>query len=344
MPTVLDVPPFTIRPYRAEDRDIVVDLWRLTNLLVWYNDPDRDIALWETTPSAQIHVGELDGRLVATTCTGHDGHRGWLYYVAVHPDCQGMGLGRRMVRHAEHWLAGLGVPKSHAMIRVSNRRAWGFYENLGYRQNPVRVAHRWLIERGTPPAEAAGPDGTIDLTVTYLQMHKRPQLSPVPHPAGCKLALLHAERPTVAFYRFLYERIGAQWLWFERRMLDDEALRAIIGDERVEIFVLYADGVPAGYAELDRREPPDIELAYFGLMPEFIGRGLGSYLLHSIIEIVWDYEPRRVWVHTNTLDHPKALPLYQRMGFEPFKQERKVIVNPRLSGLFPDLPPGNAGA
>jgi GNAT superfamily N-acetyltransferase len=330
-----EVPAFTIRCYRAEDRDAVVELWRRTNLLVWYNDPDRDIALWEATPSAQIHVGELDGSVIATTCTGHDGHRGWLYYVAVHPDCQRMGLGRRMVRHAEHWLASLGVPKSHAMIRAANQKAWGFYENLGYRQNPVRVAHRWLVDRGdTASEDAAGADGRIELTITYLEMHQRPQLPPVPHPAGCKIALLHAEKPTVIFYRFLYDTVGRSWLWYERRMLDDEALRAVIEDERVEIFVLYVDGVPAGYAELDRRRPPDVELAYFGLMPEFIGRGLGGYLLHSIIGIVWDYEPRRLWVHTNTLDHPKALSLYQRMGFEPYKQERKVIEDPRLSGLM----------
>ena len=71
------------------------------------------------------------------------------------------------------------------------------------------------------------------------------------------------------------------------------------------------------------------------MLPEFIGQGLGPYLLASAIDIAWTYEPKRLWIHTNTLDHPKALPLYQRFGFVPFKREDKVIPDPRLHGLIP---------
>jgi GNAT superfamily N-acetyltransferase len=70
-------------------------------------------------------------------------------------------------------------------------------------------------------------------------------------------------------------------------------------------------------------------------MPEFIGRGLGSYLLSTAIDIAWTYEPSRLWIHTNTLDHPQALPLYQRHGFVPYDQEQRIIPDPRLTGLIP---------
>src|SRR5690606_33039108 len=115
---------------------------------------------------------------------------------------------------------------------------------------------------------------------------------PAPTPVG-KFALLRAEQPPVSFYRYLYNQVGEKWLWYERRLLPDEALAAIICDPRVEIYVLYAHGIPAGYVELDRRGADVIDIAYFGIMPEFIGRGFGSYLLDWAIDLAWSYEPKR---------------------------------------------------
>ncbi len=159
---------------------------------------------------------------------------------------------------------------------------------------------------------------------------------PAAHPPhGIPIALLRAHHPTVAFYRFLYNNVGADWLWYERRAMDDDTLAAIVQDDAVEVYVLYVAGVPAGFAELDRRDKPKIELAYCGLMPEFIGRGLGNYLLSTTIDIAWTYEPSRLWNHTNTLDHPRALPLYQQHGFTVYDQEQKIIPDPRLTGLIP---------
>ncbi len=177
--------------------------------------------------------------------------------------------------------------------------------------------------------------GTISSVITYLEMTERPT-APTPATPVAKLALLRAEQPPVSFYRYLYDTIGEEWLWYERRQLDDEALAAIIHDEQVEIYVLYVGGVPAGYSELDRRAPADIELAYFGLMPEFIGRGLGLYFLRWSVDQAWTYEPDRLWVHTCTEDHPNALATYQRCGFVPYKQETVEFEDPRLSGLFPN--------
>jgi GNAT superfamily N-acetyltransferase len=303
-----------IRAYRPADRDAVVGLWERCGLVVSYNDPDRDIALWRTSPNAEIFVGERDGKIVATVCIGHDGHRGNPYYVAVDPDIQGKGLGRRMMRHAEAWLARLGVTKMNVMVRETNDKVRGFYRSIGYEETP-----RFVLAR----------------TITYLEMTEKPKRPPAAPPHNVHVALLRAREPTVAFYRFLYDTVGEAWLWYERRAMDDAALTEIIHDERVEFYVLYVEGVPAGFAELDRRTEPDVELAYFGLMPEFIGRGLGKFLLSSAIDIAWTYEPRRLWLHTNDFDHPRALPLYQRLGFKPYKQEQKTVPDPRLSSLIP---------
>ena len=167
----------------------------------------------------------------------------------------------------------------------------------------------------------------IETTVTYLEMREPPKQPTTPAPPG-KLAILRAEQPTVSFYRYLYNTVGEGWTWTERRMLDDEALRATIHDPLVEIYVLYIGGVPTGYIELNRQQDDEVEIAYFGIVAEFIGRGLGGYLLDWGIRAAWRHAPKRVWVHTCTLDHPRALPLYQRAGFVAYKQQSETVAAP----------------
>ena len=180
-----------------------------------------------------------------------------------------------------------------------------------------------------PPA----PKGKLAVVITYLEMLSPPARPPAPVPLR-KLALLRAVAMPVHFYRYLYNTVGEPWLWWERRAMDDQTLAAIIHDERVEIYVLYVNGAPAGYTELDRRMAQEIEVAYCGLVPEFIGQGLGTYLLNWTIDAAWRYQPKRLWVHTCNLDHPRALQTYQRAGFVPYKQERRVIEDPRMAGLI----------
>jgi GNAT superfamily N-acetyltransferase len=163
--------------------------------------------------------------------------------------------------------------------------------------------------------------------VTHLEMHSPPAYPVEPTPEDA--LVLHAKPPTISYYRYLYDTVGAEWLWWERRKMSDEALRAIVQDPLVEVHVLHVAGVPAGYAELDRRKRNDVELAYFGLMPEFIGRRLGGWLLRRAVMLAWGPGPNRVWVHTCDLDHPSALPLYQRAGFQPFKEEIEIVNDPR---------------
>jgi GNAT superfamily N-acetyltransferase len=160
----------------------------------------------------------------------------------------------------------------------------------------------------------------LQTIVTHLEMHALPAHAPIAPPRA-DLTIVHARQPTVAYYRWLYDTVGAPWLWTDRRKLDDAQLASIVQRSDVEVWVLEAGGVPAGYVELDRRLAPEIELAYFGLMPEFIGQRLGPYLLDWSIRRAWSYAPSRFWVHTQTLDHPKALALYRQLGFEAFKEE-----------------------
>lgn len=175
--------------------------------------------------------------------------------------------------------------------------------------------------------------GKLKITITYLEMREKPQLRELTSPSP-KIKIIPAINPTGSFYRYLYNTVGGPWLWYERRRMSDEQLRDSIQNSKVEIYVLYVDGVPAGYAELDRRHETDIELAYFGIMPEFIGQRLGPFLLNWIVNKAWSYHPQRFWLHTCTLDHPKAVAVYQRAGFVPYKVEEKIIDDPRALGLI----------
>ena len=186
---------------------------------------------------------------------------------------------------------------------------------------------KWL---DAPPARD-GPD-EIEVTITYLEMREPPAHPPAPLPrTGAKIALLRAEKPTVGFYRYLYNAVGAPWRWYERNEMPDADLAAILQDDAVEIYVLYCDGAPAGYVELDFRRRNDVELAYFGLIPDYIGRGLGRYMLAWAVDTAWSRQPGRLWVHTCTLDHPGALPIYQKAGFVPYDQETVRIADPAQS-------------
>jgi GNAT superfamily N-acetyltransferase len=137
------------------------------------------------------------------------------------------------------------------------------------------------------------------------------------------LSVIHARKPTVAYYRFLYASVGSSYNWASRRKLSDTELALLIHDPRMENHVLHVDGVPAGFAELDRRNPAEIELVQFGLVPEFIGQGLGKYFLNWTVAKAWSYGPKRFWLHTCTQDHKAALPNYLKGGFTVYKEEKK---------------------
>ena len=119
-----------------------------------------------------------------------------------------------------------------------------------------------------------------------------------------------------------------------KRQSDATQLQSSIHDPLVEVWVLYVDGTPAGYGELDRRTQ-ETDLSYFGLIPDFFGHKLGPWLLDSIIRKAWDGGAAKLLVNTCTFDHPKALPLYQSMGFVPTRHVAREVRDPRLDGVIP---------
>jgi GNAT superfamily N-acetyltransferase len=159
----------------------------------------------------------------------------------------------------------------------------------------------------------------IDVTVYYLEM-LTPSQRTVPAPRD-GLTVLHAQQPSVPYYRFLYDAVGQDYNWLSRRKLSDDDLATILQDPLNEVHVLHVDGSPAGFAELDRHQSDEVELVQFGLMTEFIGQGLGTWFIQWTVDKVWSYGPGRFWLHTCTLDHTAAVPTYQKAGFVPFKEE-----------------------
>jgi GNAT superfamily N-acetyltransferase len=166
----------------------------------------------------------------------------------------------------------------------------------------------------------------IPTVVTFLEMTAKPLLL-TPLPKG-KIAILRAEHPPVHLYRYLYDTIGGGYHWVDRKKISDEALTAIIQAPQVELYILHVDGCPAGMAELDFRKEGFCNLAYFGLVPEYVGRGLGFFFLHQTVEMAWSRPIQKYTVNTCTLDHRRALPLYQRVGFVPCSREERYIELP----------------
>ncbi len=161
----------------------------------------------------------------------------------------------------------------------------------------------------------------MKVKTTYLQMFAHTQRVMPPPRDG--VVVVYAKKPTVTYYRFLYDAVGRDYDWTSRKKLSDAELAALLHDARLEVHVLVVEGVPAGFAELDRRIEGEIELVQFGLMPEFIGQGFGRHFLQWTIDTAWNYQPRRFWLHTYTKDHPAALPNYLKAGFTVYKEEVK---------------------
>jgi GNAT superfamily N-acetyltransferase len=174
--------------------------------------------------------------------------------------------------------------------------------------------------RDIRPTLAQGIDA-MKVTTYYLEMLGPSQRIVPPPREG--LAVIHAKKPPVAYYRFLYDAVGRDYDWSNRKKLSDAQLAALMNEFWLEVHVLMVDGVPAGFAELDRQNEADIELVQFGLMAPFIGQGLGRYFLQWTIDKAWSFSPRRFWLHTCTKDHPAALPNYLKAGFKLYKEEIK---------------------
>jgi GNAT superfamily N-acetyltransferase len=158
----------------------------------------------------------------------------------------------------------------------------------------------------------------IPVRTTYLEMKNKPETEPVAIPPGCVVE--HWPEPGFAEYRELFSAVGGKWGWSGRLILKEKELKAILQAKTTEVFRLRCGGRTAGFIELDRSVPGQAEIVYFGLLPDFIGRGLGKFLLDCAIRRAWQGGTRRVWLHTCEFDHPKALAAYRRAGFSVYDE------------------------
>lgn len=165
----------------------------------------------------------------------------------------------------------------------------------------------------------------VEVTVTFLEMASPPAYCP-PLPYGRQIALLKTRNIPLHFYRYLQDRIGRKWHWVNVLRLSDEELSAKIHAPGRDIRVLYLDGAPAGFFDLKPEPGGPLELAYFGMMEQAMGQGLGRWFLGAAIEAAWSHHPTVVTVQTCTLDHPAALSLYQKLGFSPVGQTKEMVV------------------
>lgn len=137
----------------------------------------------------------------------------------------------------------------------------------------------------------------------------------------------------VSFFRYLYAEVGRAYHWRDRLSWSDQEVRSHLADPDVSLWLLSSRAAPAGYFELRRHHDDSVEVAYFGLLPEFLGRGWGGHLLTLAVRAAWDLGPERVWLHTCTLDHPAALPNYLKRGFRPVREESYTTHLPDTSAV-----------
>ncbi|MBX3581187.1 MAG: GNAT family N-acetyltransferase [Rhizobiaceae bacterium] len=165
----------------------------------------------------------------------------------------------------------------------------------------------------------------ISVTVTFLEMQRPPSHYPHP-PSNLNIALMKTRDMPLHFYRYLMDRVGRKWHWVNVLRLGDEELEAKIHKPERDIRVLYLDGAPAGFFDINPISADETEIAYFGMMEHATGLGLGRWFLGAAIEAAWATDPKQIVVQTCTLDHPAALPLYQKLGFSPVGQKREEVL------------------
>ncbi len=182
------------------------------------------------------------------------------------------------------------------------------------------------------------PDGYTDLApgkvaavVTYLEMLERP-----PAAVPSSVTLRPIQNPQPDWYRRVFRRAGEDWLWWSRLEMTGEQLSALLNSPATELFIAENDGTEIGMAELDRSQPGQVEITFFGLYGEVTGKGLGRPFMQVLLDRAWAGATSRVWVHTCTLDSPAALPFYVKCGFRPYKRAIEVADDPRLRGVLPE--------
>jgi GNAT superfamily N-acetyltransferase len=176
---------------------------------------------------------------------------------------------------------------------------------------------------------------TIEVTRTYLEMRAASAfLAARCDDPSVRIEQMHECSPS--FYRHLYVEVGKNYHWIDRLPWSDEQIADHLQQAEITLWLMTCGDAPAGYFELRHCEDGSVEIAYFGLLPAFLGRGLGKHLLTCATEQAWADGANRVWLHTCTLDDPAALPNYLKRGFQPFKTEKYSVELPAMKSVPPE--------
>lgn len=159
-----------------------------------------------------------------------------------------------------------------------------------------------------------------EVTTTYLEMLDPTWLRPALH-SPISIEINPVKLPCPELSRFFYTAVGGDWYWLDRLDWTYDDWLTYLDRPQLETWIATASTIPAGYFELEQQPQATIELIYFGLLPQFIGQGIGSYCLTAAIQRAWEMNASRVWLHTCTLDHPNALETYQRRGFRIYNTD-----------------------
>lgn len=159
-----------------------------------------------------------------------------------------------------------------------------------------------------------------EIVTTYLQMSALAELRPA-RLADPDFIVREAVQRQWQLNRSLYLLVGEPWAWVDKKTWSEQQWESFVACEQLRTFVASYRGSTAGYYELRRDDAQAVEILYFGLLPEFIGRGFGGALLTDAIRRAWDWDARRVWVHTCSLDHPAAVKNYEARGMKAFDQK-----------------------
>lgn len=177
------------------------------------------------------------------------------------------------------------------------------------------------------------PAGKVAMVVTHLEMTSPVQPRERALPNGITFRQVD---PDLAWYRDIFDRVGADWMWYGRRKMDDAKLLAILNDPRVAFYTLQNDGQDEALLELDFRKEGECELGYFGLTKALIGSGAGRFLMDQAIRLAWATPIQRFHLRTCTLDSAQALDFYRRSGFTAYMRKIEIDDDPRISGILPE--------
>ncbi len=161
----------------------------------------------------------------------------------------------------------------------------------------------------------------------YLELLEPGQLRPTRH-AFVKAQVARAHIPCAELHEYLYTSIGRPWYWIDRLGWTSRDWSRHLRRADIATWIVYVEGRPAGYFELEKDDDRSVEIAYLGLMPDFIGCGIGGYVITEAVKRAWNMDASRVWVHTCTLDHPRALDQYRSHGFRLFHEAESYLELP----------------